>query len=126
MTTVRPFRALRYDPDNPGGKILLGALNGRLIGVADDRHICTIAGSRAGKGVSAIVPNLILYDGSVLAIDPGNKAAKQGLAEATGEVHADRETALAPRERQRDRGLAGHGRATPTTRRPGRRSRGER
>lgn len=58
--------ALRHDPR----KILLGKVNRTLIGLADDRHIVTVAGSRAGKGVSAIVPNLILYQGSVLAIDP--------------------------------------------------------
>lgn len=58
--------ALKYDP----GKIFLGKINGTAIGVADDRHIVTVAGSRSGKGVSAIVPNLIMYEGSVLAIDP--------------------------------------------------------
>lgn len=51
-------------------KIFLGKVNGTMVGIADDRHIVTVAGSRAGKGVSAIVPNLILYEGSVLAIDP--------------------------------------------------------
>jgi type IV secretion system protein VirD4 len=65
--------ALSYDP----AKIFLGKLNGKAIGIADDRHIVTIAGSRAGKGVSAIVPNLILYEGSVLAIDP--KAELAGI-----------------------------------------------
>lgn len=42
----------------------------------DDRHIVTIAGSRAGKGVSAIVPVLCTYPGSVICIDPkGENAA---------------------------------------------------
>ena len=58
--------ALQYDPT----KIFLGKVSGKVIGIADDRHIVTVAGSRAGKGVSTIVPNLILYEGSVLAIDP--------------------------------------------------------
>lgn len=36
----------------------------------------TIAGSRAGKGTSAIVPNLLLYPGSILCVDPkGENAA---------------------------------------------------
>lgn len=52
------------------GKIFLGELNGRLIGVHDDRHLMTVAGSRAGKGVSNVIPNLIEYPGSVLMIDP--------------------------------------------------------
>jgi type IV secretion system protein VirD4 len=42
----------------------------------DDRHVLTVAGSRAGKGVSLIVPNLLLYDGSVLAIDPKGELAR--------------------------------------------------
>lgn len=58
------------------GKIFLGAIGDTMLGVRDDRHLITIAGSRAGKGVSAIVPNLLLYPGSVLCIDPkGENAA---------------------------------------------------
>lgn len=72
--------ALAYDPT----KILLGRVDGAVIGVGDDRHIVTVAGSRAGKGVSAIVPNLILYEGSVLAIDP-----KAELAAITARRRAD-------------------------------------
>ncbi len=73
-----------YDPANPGRKMLLGALDGQLVGVADNRHIMTVAGSRAGKGVSAIVPNLIFYEGSVLAIDP-----KAELANITARRRAE-------------------------------------
>jgi len=36
----------------------------------------TVAGSRAGKGVSAIIPNLIEYPGSVLVIDPKGENAR--------------------------------------------------
>lgn len=54
----------------PDGRIERHALGGQAIGVPDDRHLITIAGSRAGKGRSVIVPNLITYPGSVLAIDP--------------------------------------------------------
>lgn len=45
-------------------------------GWSDNRHVLTVAGSRAGKGVSLIVPNLLLYDGSVLAIDPKGELAR--------------------------------------------------
>jgi type IV secretion system protein VirD4 len=55
----------------------------------------TVAGSRAGKGVAAIIPNLLEYPGSVLVIDPkgenacitknrrtkGSKFVKQGLGQ---------------------------------------------
>lgn len=71
---------LKWNP----GKIMLGSLNNHVIGLMDDRHICTIAGSRAGKGVSAIVPNLIHYRGSVIAIDP-----KGELASITARRRAD-------------------------------------
>jgi type IV secretion system protein VirD4 len=48
---------------------------GRYYGHDDDRHILTVAGSRAGKGVSLIVPNLLYWKGSVLAIDPKGELA---------------------------------------------------
>ena len=58
------------------GKIFVGQSNSTLLGIRDDRHLITIAGSRAGKGVSAIIPNLLLYPGSVLCVDPkGENAA---------------------------------------------------
>ncbi len=46
------------------------------VGWADDRGFLTIAGSRAGKGRSAIIPNLLTWPGSALVIDPkGTNAA---------------------------------------------------
>ncbi len=56
--------------------VILGYRNGRGIGSMDNRHILTIAGSRGGKGVSLIIPNLLMYDGSVLAIDPKGELAR--------------------------------------------------
>jgi type IV secretion system protein VirD4 len=76
--------ALSYDPDNPGSKILLGTIDGRMVGIDDNRHMMTVAGSRAGKGVSAILPNLIFYKGSVLVIDP-----KAELASITARRRAE-------------------------------------
>jgi type IV secretion system protein VirD4 len=58
------------------GGVILGYRNGRGIGSTDNRHILTVAGSRGGKGVSLIVPNLLMYDGSVLAIDPKGELAR--------------------------------------------------
>lgn len=40
------------------------------IGLEDSRHMMTIAGSRGGKGATAIIPNLLLWEGSTLVIDP--------------------------------------------------------
>lgn len=81
--------ALQFSSDNKEGRIFLGVENGVIdakqlsdgrvdrfavsgipIGVADDSHIVTIAGSRSGKGRCAITPNLLSYPGSVLVVDP--------------------------------------------------------
>jgi type IV secretion system protein VirD4 len=51
------------------------ATGGHAVGLADDRHIITVAGSRAGKGRSAIVPNMMLYTGSIMATDPKGELA---------------------------------------------------
>lgn len=40
-----------------------------------DRHLLTIAPTRSGKGTSAIIPNLLTYDGSALVIDPKGENA---------------------------------------------------
>ncbi len=61
-----------YDP----ARLFLGFRNRKKIGWKDDRHTVTVAGSRAGKGVSLMIPNLLLYEGSVLAIDPKGELAR--------------------------------------------------
>lgn len=66
--------ALSYDPHNPRGKILIGPLGEKLIGIRDDRHVQTVAGNRAGKSVT-VIANLFFYDGSVIAIDPKGELA---------------------------------------------------
>ena len=57
------------------------------IGLDDDRHVITVAGARSGKGQSAIVPNLCLYPGSVVCLDPKGEnatltAARRGQGDA--------------------------------------------
>ena len=99
---------LQFNPrGNPEGKLFIGVVNGSVhqgkplsdgrpnrwvrggvpVGVPDDRHACTIAGSRAGKGRSALLPNLIAYpaNGSLLVIDP-----KGDLARLTAAYRADK------------------------------------
>lgn len=71
-----------YAPDHKG--VLLGYRRQRPIGWNDNRHLLTVAGTRAGKGASLIIPNLLLYVGSVLAIDP-----KGELARITGRRRAE-------------------------------------
>ncbi|MFM9926753.1 type IV secretory system conjugative DNA transfer family protein [Variovorax sp. H27-G14] len=73
---------IAYDPLAPKSKVLIGRLDQTLIGIEDDRHIMTVAGSRAGKSVG-LVSNLLFYKGSVLATDP-----KGELAELTAQRRA--------------------------------------
>ena len=66
--------------DRPVSPIVLGQLwegeTSHLFVGDDDRHLVTLAGSRAGKGRSLIIPNLLSYPGSVVCIDPkGENAA---------------------------------------------------
>jgi type IV secretion system protein VirD4 len=49
-------------------------LNGKA-GIDDDRHLFIVAGSRSGKGVSLIIPNLIHWQGPVFCIDPKGENA---------------------------------------------------
>lgn len=52
------------------GGVLLGRVGDRLLGRADDRHMVTIAGSRAGKSQTVLIPNLQRYPGPAVVIDP--------------------------------------------------------
>ncbi len=49
--------------------------DGQSVGLRDDRHIGITASTRGGKGVSIIVPNLCLWPGSVVVIDPKGENA---------------------------------------------------
>ncbi len=52
------------------GQIILGKFAGRFLGHLDDRPLVTIAGARAGKTSTILEPNLYLYPGSMLVLDP--------------------------------------------------------
>lgn len=66
------------DLDSIGSKILFGRSlfgeKGRLIGDVK-RHLISVAPTRSGKGASLIIPNLFLYKGSVMVIDPKGENA---------------------------------------------------
>ena len=59
------------------GRFLIGRDSlGRYVGHDDDRHILTVAGSRAGKGISLICPALLHVAAvSCIAIDPKGELA---------------------------------------------------
>tara|TARA_R110002049_G_scaffold285233_1_gene466040 strand:+ start:10089 stop:11597 length:1509 start_codon:yes stop_codon:yes gene_type:complete len=69
------FPGLAYNPKDPGAKIMLGAIGEHLVGIDDNRHILTVAGSRAGKSVT-VIGNLFFYQGSVLCTDPKGELAQ--------------------------------------------------
>ncbi len=90
--------SLLFRPGNPESKIFLGVVDGQIvtgpqmpdgrtvrhvqggvpIGVLDDRHMVTLAGSRAGKGRSALLTNLYLLPAttSLLVVDPKGDLAR--------------------------------------------------
>lgn len=80
---IETLAGLQYDPQNPQGKILIGAIGEKLIGIKDDRHIQTVAGNRSGKSVT-VAANLMFYDGSIIVIDP-----KAEHANLTAEIRAN-------------------------------------
>jgi hypothetical protein len=58
------------------GRFLLGRDSaGRYIGHHDDRHILSVSGSRAGKGISLICPALLTWPHSAICIDPKGELA---------------------------------------------------
>ena len=59
--------------ERPGERYVTG---GTLIGLKTDQHVSLIAGSRGGKGISLVLPNLLGgYQGSVLVVDPKGELA---------------------------------------------------
>ena len=74
LTDIANSTTLAYDPRNPGAKVLIGTLGTKLLGLEDDRHMLTVAGSRSGKSVG-LISNLMFYRGSVLATDPKGELA---------------------------------------------------
>jgi type IV secretion system protein VirD4 len=62
----------RYVP----GQIILGKFAGHFLGHLDDRPMVTIAGARAGKTSTILEPNLYLYPGSMMVLDPKAELSK--------------------------------------------------
>jgi type IV secretion system protein VirD4 len=50
--------------------LLLGRRGERLLRLAGEGHVLTVAPTRSGKGVSSVIPNLLDHPGSVLVTDP--------------------------------------------------------
>ncbi len=50
-------------------------LNSKPFGWHEDMNLLTCAGPRAGKGVGAVIPNLLMFPGSAVVIDPKGELA---------------------------------------------------
>jgi type IV secretion system protein VirD4 len=50
--------------------LIVGRAGRRFLRYAGEGHVVTIAPTRTGKGVSAVIPNLLLYPGSIVVTDP--------------------------------------------------------
>ena len=68
---------LRGHPKWQGGpaSLIVGRDDRGWLCLNDDRHAFTVAGSRTGKGLSVILPNLVHYGGSVCVLDPKGENA---------------------------------------------------
>lgn len=63
---------------------------GQLVGLRDDRHVLLTCGTRGGKGISFIIPNLCMWPGSVVVIDPkGENAMVTARRRACGSEFCD-------------------------------------
>ncbi|WP_431201563.1 type IV secretory system conjugative DNA transfer family protein [Bradyrhizobium betae] len=73
------------------GNFYLGrSEDGRHVGVTDNRHALIVCNTRGGKGVSVIVPNLCLWPGSVVVIDPkGENAMVTARRRGGGSIFCD-------------------------------------
>ena len=49
--------------------------NNDYVRINSKGHLLTVAPTRSGKGVSAIIPNLLTYEGSIICIDPKGENA---------------------------------------------------
>lgn len=73
---MNPARLNDDDFAMKDGRIFLGRTkDGRNIGVDDNRHVVTIAGSRAGKSATSLMSNLLTWDGSAMVVDPKGELA---------------------------------------------------
>src|ERR1700691_3672748 len=59
------------------------------LGYKDDRHVCLVSATRGGKGTGTIIPNLCLWPGSCIVIDPkGENATVTANRRGRGSAYA--------------------------------------
>lgn len=68
------------------GSFFLGWAGGAPVGVDDDRHIGIVAGARAGKTSTLLIPNLRLYSGPAVVLDPKGELASETAHKRASEL----------------------------------------
>lgn len=58
------------------GQLVHGQIDGQLLSINTPLHCLTVAGTRGGKGISTVVPNLLTYKSSILCIDVKGELAR--------------------------------------------------
>lgn len=79
-----PQKRLDRQGFEPGDLFLGRTMSGKPFGIYDDLNVMTCAGTRAGKGVASVIPNLLMFPGTTVVVDP-----KGELAEATAAYRRD-------------------------------------
>lgn len=69
------------------GQLVLGKLGGTVLGHLDDRPLVTVAGARGGKTTTVLEPNLYLYPGSMVVLDPKGELARRTAAVRAAQGH---------------------------------------
>lgn len=64
------------------------------VGIFDDAHMLTIGATGSGKSTTALWPNLMMYEGSALVIDPKGEHAKRTLGRRQSRVGWDDDNTL--------------------------------
>ena len=92
MAPEEALEKFRYTASSAAGRVWIGeGLDGEAspLGYEDDRHVCLVSGSRGGKGVGVIVPNLCFWPGSCIVVDPkGENAAVTARRRGEGSEYA--------------------------------------
>lgn len=57
-------------------EIILGQVNGSPVCAPAESNLMTIGHTGSGKGVNALIPNLLSYSGSVVCVDIKGEAAR--------------------------------------------------
>ena len=92
MAPDAAIEKFRYSGSLYAGRVWIGQgfdSEASSLGYSDDRHVCLVSGTRGGKGVGVIVPNLCFWPGSCIVVDPkGENATVTARRRGAGSEYA--------------------------------------